>query len=131
MSAYVIGHLTVKDNDKWAEYRRQVPGTLEPWGGKVIFRGQRSGVLTGEHSHTNAAVIEFPDQEALRGWYGSEPYQALITLRNEAAEMVLVSYDGLTGFEAGHLGGNQAENLTLRCHCAIISRHKYHKTGII
>jgi hypothetical protein len=24
MSAYVIGHMTVKDDDKWAEYRRQV-----------------------------------------------------------------------------------------------------------
>lgn len=94
MSAYVIGHMTVKDIDKWAEYRRQVPSTLEPWGAKVIFRGQRTGVLTGEHRHTDIVVIQFPDQDALRGWYSSEAYQALITLRNEAAEMVLVSYDG-------------------------------------
>jgi uncharacterized protein (DUF1330 family) len=94
MSAYVIGHMTVKDNDKWAEYRRQVPGTLKPWGGKVIFRSQRSGVLTGEHSHTDTVVIEFPDQETLRRWHGSEAYQALVTLRDESAEMVLVSYEG-------------------------------------
>jgi uncharacterized protein (DUF1330 family) len=94
MSAYVIGHMTVKDIDKWAEYRRQVPSTLEPWGAKVIFRGQRSGVLTGEHLHTDTVVIQFPDQDALKGWYSSEAYQALIPLRNEAAEMVLVSYDG-------------------------------------
>ncbi len=94
MSAYVIGHMTVKDIDKWAEYRRQVPSTLEPWGAKVIFRGQRTGVLIGEHRHTDIVVIQFPDQDALRRWYSSEAYQALITLRNEAAEMVLVSYDG-------------------------------------
>ncbi len=63
-------------------------------GVKVIFRGQRSGVLTGEHRYTDTVVIQFPDQDALRVWYASEAYQALITLRNEAAEMVLVSYDG-------------------------------------
>ncbi|MGO8878468.1 MAG: DUF1330 domain-containing protein [Desulfomonilaceae bacterium] len=67
MSAYVIGHMSVKDIDKWAEYRRQVPSTLEPWGAKVIFRGQRSGVLTGEHCHTDTVVIQFPDQDTLRG----------------------------------------------------------------
>jgi uncharacterized protein (DUF1330 family) len=94
MSAYVIGHMTVKDIDEWAEYRRQVPSTLEPWGAKVIFRGQRSNLLTGEHRHTDTVVIQFPDQDAPTGWYASEPYQALIPLRNEAAEMVLVSYDG-------------------------------------
>lgn len=94
LSAYVIGHMTVKDNDKWAEYLKQVPTTLKPWGAKLILRGQRSEVLTGEHHHTDTVVIQFPDQAALTGWYSSEAYQALISLRNEAAEIVLVSYDG-------------------------------------
>jgi uncharacterized protein (DUF1330 family) len=31
MTAYVIGNITVKDPDKWAEYRRLVPETLVPW----------------------------------------------------------------------------------------------------
>ncbi|WP_143752382.1 DUF1330 domain-containing protein [Marinobacter guineae] len=30
MTAYVIGNITVKDPDKWAEYRRLVPETLVP-----------------------------------------------------------------------------------------------------
>jgi uncharacterized protein (DUF1330 family) len=75
--------MTVKDIDKWTEYRNGVPMTLEPWGAKVIFCGQRSEVLTGEHCHTDTVVIQFPDQDALRGWYASEAYQALIALRNE------------------------------------------------
>ena len=29
--AYVIGHITVKDAAKWAEYRARVPATLAPW----------------------------------------------------------------------------------------------------
>jgi uncharacterized protein (DUF1330 family) len=93
MSAYVIGHITVTDTDKWAEYRRQVPATLEPWGAELVFRGQRSAVLAGDHPHTDTVVIRFPDQDAVKGWYDSAAYQALITLRSQAAEIVLISYD--------------------------------------
>ena len=71
MSAYVIGHITIKNADKWAEYRRQVPATLEPWGGRLVFRGQRATVLTGEHNHTDTVVIQFSDQSAVREWYDS------------------------------------------------------------
>ena len=62
MSAYLIGYMTVKDTDKWDEYRKQVPGTLEPWGAKLIFRGKRSEVLAGEHHHTYTVVIQFPER---------------------------------------------------------------------
>ncbi|MGA8832251.1 MAG: DUF1330 domain-containing protein [Desulfomonilaceae bacterium] len=93
MGAFLIGHMTIKDTDKWAQYRKQVPDTLGPWGAKLIFRGQRSRVLAGEHHHTDTVVIQFPSQDALNGWYTSNAYQALIPLRSEAAEMVLVSYD--------------------------------------
>jgi uncharacterized protein (DUF1330 family) len=93
MSAYVIGHITVKDTDKWAEYRRQVPATLEPWGAQLVFRGRRTSVLAGEHQHTDTVVMQFPDQDAVQGWYSSAAYQALIPLRSEAAEIVIVSYD--------------------------------------
>ncbi len=93
MSAYVIGHITVKDADKWAEYRRQVPATLEPWGAQLVLRGQKKAVLAGEHHYTDTVVIQFPDQNAVNGWYDSEAYQALIPLRSQAAEVVLISYD--------------------------------------
>lgn len=93
MSAYVIGHITVKDAEKWEAYRRQVPATLEPWHGEVVFRGRLAVVLAGEHRHSDAVVIQFPDRDALQAWYRSAEYQALIPLRNEAADIVLISYD--------------------------------------
>ena len=37
MGAFLIGHMTIKDADKWAQYRKQVPDTLGPWGAKLIF----------------------------------------------------------------------------------------------
>ena len=93
MPAYVIGHMTVKDPEKWAEYRSRVPATLEAWRAELVLRGRRVGVLSGEHRYDNAVVIRFPDAAAVAGWYGSPAYQALIPLREQAAEMVLISYE--------------------------------------
>jgi uncharacterized protein (DUF1330 family) len=91
--AYVVGHLTVKNAEKWAEYRKQVPATLEPWGAELVFRGKKVAVFAGEHTHSDIVVIRFPDQEAAHRWYSSAAYQALIPLREQAAEMVLLSYE--------------------------------------
>jgi uncharacterized protein (DUF1330 family) len=93
MSAYVIGHITVKDPDKWQRYRERVPATLAAWGGEVVLRGRRVAVLSGDHPHADTVVIRFPDANAASAWYGSTEYQALIPLREEAASMVLICYE--------------------------------------
>lgn len=92
-SAYVIGHISVKDAEKWAEYRDWVPATLAPWGAELMLRGRLAAVLAGEHAHTDTVVIRFPDREAVNGWYASAAYQTLIPLREQAAEMVLLAFE--------------------------------------
>jgi uncharacterized protein (DUF1330 family) len=91
--AYVIGHLTVKNAEKWAKYRNQVPATLEPWGAELILRGKRIAILAGEHPHSDIVVIRFPDKAAASSWHSSPAYQALIPLRQQAADMVLLTYE--------------------------------------
>lgn len=93
MSAYVIGHITVIDAKEWAEYRARVPATLTAWNGEVLLRGHRIAVLSGEHEHEDTVVIRFPDAAAAANWYASPAYQALIPLRERAAQMVLISYE--------------------------------------
>ena len=92
-NAYVIGHITVKSAEKWAEYRNRVPATLEPWGAELVFRGKKVATLAGEHSYADVVVIRFPNIEAVNGWHSSAAYQTLIPLREQAAEMVLLSYE--------------------------------------
>ena len=92
-NAYVIGHITVKDQEKWVEYRDMVPATVEPWGGVLVFRGKLSSVLSGDHKHTDTVVIRFPSLEALNNWHSSPRYQSLIALRQEAADVDLLSYE--------------------------------------
>jgi uncharacterized protein (DUF1330 family) len=91
--AWLIGHITVKDATKWAEYRSRVPATLAPFGAELVFRGTLAQVLAGSHRHTDVVVGWFPDRAALEAWHASPDYQALIPLRTEAAEVDLLSYD--------------------------------------
>jgi len=93
MAAHVIGHITVKDPEQWAQYRAKVPATLAQWGGEVVLRGRRIAVLSGEHGYSDCVVIRFPDAAAVAQWYASPAYQSLIPLRERAAEMLLISYE--------------------------------------
>lgn len=92
-NAYLIGHVTVKDAEKWSEYRNKVPGTFKPWGGELVFRGKLASVLSGYHEHSDTVVIRFPDLQALNDWHSSPQYQSIITLRQEATEMDLLAYE--------------------------------------
>lgn len=91
--AWLIGHITVKDAAKWAEYRSRVPATLAPFGAELVFRGTLAQVLSGQHGHGDVVVAGFPDRAALEAWHSSPAYQALIPLRTEAADVDLLSYD--------------------------------------
>ena len=93
MSAYLIGHISIKNPDKWKIYVKGVQKSLMPFEAEVIFRGRRATVLAGEHPHQHTVVIKFPDQPTLQRWYRSDAYQALISIRDEAANVVIISYD--------------------------------------
>jgi uncharacterized protein (DUF1330 family) len=93
MPAYIIGHISIKDAAKWAEYCNRVPAAIAAWNGELVFRGKRIAVLSGGHPHTDTVVVRFPDAAAVAGWHDSPAYQALIPLREAAADVTLISYD--------------------------------------
>jgi uncharacterized protein (DUF1330 family) len=90
--AYVIGNITVRNAVKWAEYRTRVPATLVAWGGELVLRADQGVVLGGQHRHTDVVVLRFPDLGSAHGWYQSGDYQALIPLREQAADVDLNVY---------------------------------------
>jgi len=91
--AYVIGHITVKDEHAWGEYRRSVPATLLEWGGELLLRGKRRTVWDGTHRHTDTVVLRFASLDAAIRWHESPAYQALIPLRRKAAEVDLIVFE--------------------------------------
>lgn len=92
---YLIGHITVKHADAWVAYCAQVPGTLVPWDASIVFRGEKTAVFNGSHPQGLTVVIRFPSAAAVAAWHDSPAYQALIPLRDAAADVVLLGYESL------------------------------------
>lgn len=92
MKAFYVFHLTVKRPEAFQKYAQAVGRTLKAFGGQVALRGQVDEVLAGRHDHHMVGVLRFPNQEAARGWYMSPPYQSLIPLRDEAAEVTVIRF---------------------------------------
>jgi uncharacterized protein (DUF1330 family) len=91
--AYFVGQITVKNVDKWSAYRSQVPETLAPWHAELVFRGTQPHAQINASPHLDIVVIRFPSLADAEGWHMSPAYQALIPLRQEAADVVGTMYE--------------------------------------
>ena len=94
MTAYVIAAETVTDEAMFDEYRKQVPATLTPFGGKFVVRGGKVTVHEGEWPHPRTVIIEFPSRAQAEGWYKSADYQKIIQLRRKSSVGNFVIIDG-------------------------------------
>ena len=81
MAAYAIVELDVTDPEKFEEYRKQVPATIQAYGGRYVIRGGATETLEGDWTPARIVVLEFPDIAALKAWYGSDIYAGPKTMR--------------------------------------------------
>lgn len=92
MSTYLVGQIKVKREDLWQQYVAGVQESLAPFDASIVFRGKLLEVLAGHQDKDLVVVIEFSDQNVLNDWFTSEKYQSLISLRDEAANVVITTY---------------------------------------
>ena len=93
MAAYLVGHITVRDEERWSQYVAGVADSLAGVDSKIIFRGMLASVLAGKHEHERVVVIQFADLQTLNNWFHSESYQKLIPLRDSAANVTITTYE--------------------------------------
>jgi len=92
MAAYLVGHITVKDEELWQQYVSGVAESIAPFDANVVFRGKLDKVLAGTHDADLVVVIEFSDLSTLDNWFNSETYQSLIPMRDKAANVTITTY---------------------------------------
>jgi uncharacterized protein (DUF1330 family) len=95
MAAYLVANIDVGDPAAFEEYRKRVPATIAAHGGRYLCRGGAVEVLEGEFNAKRIVVLEFPNVAAVRAWYASPEYQALLPLRERAAKTMLMMVEGL------------------------------------
>ena len=90
--AFAIGQVTIKDQQRWQEYKTALSSTLVSYGGEIVFRGRVDDMLAGKQTHTDVVLIKFACIEVLKKWFYSAEYQQIIPLRDSAAIVTLTSY---------------------------------------
>jgi uncharacterized protein (DUF1330 family) len=94
MSAYIIAEVEVTDPEKFEEYRKLVPPTIEAFGGRYMVRGGAIDSLEGDWQPTRLVVIEFDDAERAKAWHGSELYAPAKALREASSNTRMIVVDG-------------------------------------
>ena len=95
MSAFFVAAVTIKDSEKFAEYASKFGASAAPHGGKPLIRGRFAKSLAGSGGHDLTAIVQFPDMAALDAWHASDAYQALIPIREQAADMTIIAYEAV------------------------------------
>lgn len=90
MPALVIVDVHVTDPAGFEEYRKLVPATLEPYGGRFLARGGQIETLEGGWAPKRIAVIEFPSIEHAKAWWASEQYRVPKQMRMASAETRMI-----------------------------------------
>lgn len=92
MRAFFVATVTVRHPEKFQEYALRAAATFAPYGAEAVLRGKVDGALVGGVGHQTVGIVRFPDAEALSDWFNSPEYQALVPLRDEAADMTIIAY---------------------------------------
>lgn len=92
MNAFFVATSSIKDPEKFQLYAEKAGETFARYDAEPVLRGKFEGTLKGDADHHVVGIIKFPTVEALREWYGSDAYQALVPMRDEAADMTICVY---------------------------------------
>jgi len=92
MTAFFIATTSVKNQEKFQQYAQKAGATFAPYAGELVLRGKAEETLTGHSDHQTVGIIKFPNMAALQAWFDSSAYQKIVPLRDEAADMTIVSY---------------------------------------
>jgi uncharacterized protein (DUF1330 family) len=95
MPAYILAHIDVKDPARYAEYKKRVLATMEPFGGRFLVRGAAPEILEGTWDPKRLVILEFPDAATARRWWDSPAYAEARAIRQATSEGTLVLLDGV------------------------------------
>lgn len=95
MAAYALAHLrTPTINDDVLEYLERIQSTMDPFGGRFLVHGTEVEVIEGEWPGT-VVIVEFPDVAAVKAWYASPGYQAILPLRTDHIDSSTIIVEGV------------------------------------
>jgi uncharacterized protein (DUF1330 family) len=94
MAAYIVVEVEVNDPVRYEDYKKMVPASLEPFGGRFLVRGGAIETLEGDWAPRRLVIVEFPSVEKAKAWWGSTEYAEAKALRQATAKTQMIVAQG-------------------------------------
>jgi uncharacterized protein (DUF1330 family) len=95
MAAYMITEIEITDPERYEEYRKLVPASLEKYGGTFIARGGATQTLEGDWDPKRLVITAWPSAERALEWYNSEEYREAKELRHQSSTGKMILVEGI------------------------------------
>ena len=82
---YFFVELEVTDPAAYEAYRTAVPDIITAHGGRILVRDGDPQSLDGTVPQRRRVIVEFDRPEAVKTFYGSDAYQAVLPIRLNAS----------------------------------------------
>lgn len=93
--AFFMVELAVTEPALLAAYREKAPSLVARHGGRYVVRTDRVETIEGDWRPERFTVVGFPDMTALRTWYFSDAYKAILPQRLNAARCRAILVEGV------------------------------------
>ncbi len=95
MAVYMIVEAKeVMDKEKYGEYIKRVPQTIEKFGGEYLARGGKVKVVSGDWNPERVIIVKFDSMERFQAWWNSPEYRAVAPLREQATKTNAIVIEG-------------------------------------
>ena len=81
MAAYFIAQYVVKDPKLYREYQMAAAATIQASGGEVVVFDVAAETIEGTPPGPQTVIVKFASPEAVKDWYKSPAYQAVVGKR--------------------------------------------------
>ena len=82
---YFFGEFEITDPATYEVYRTKVPDMISDHGGRILVRSEDAQPFDGSMPRRRFVIVEFESPEAVRTFYDSDAYQAVLPFRLNAS----------------------------------------------
>jgi uncharacterized protein (DUF1330 family) len=84
-TGYFFVEVEIADPAAYEAYRTAVPDIISAHGGRILVRGGDPQPLDGAVPQRHRVIVEFDSPEAVKTFYDSDAYQAVLPIRLNAS----------------------------------------------
>lgn len=94
MTTYIVGHIAIRDRERYAQYEAGFMPILQQHGGRIVAVSDAPAVLEGVADGRRLVILSFEDQKAAVTWMRSPEYREIAKHRHAAADAFILMTEG-------------------------------------